>query len=812
MSIFKLTDEHFEHFELVANPKRQFSSSSLGVTGSVTLFVDSSTSMKELASTFGEASGSVNDSKLDLLRGSIISSAPGSTDINSGLNTYLDLVNSQKSSQFLNKKQEILRYIPGVKFDKNYLRKSVVKNTLFPFYKNVYPTAQWAYTNYHTINFVTGGNLPTESVLIYPAGTGSVAKEDWNPLAPDKRFTFDFWINPRYTTEDVGDNFVAGTILHMSSCYAVSLVTGSQIGLDGKSSGYRMMLQLSHSADVSPSSVDLSIKNNKRSRPTDLIFLSDDNSLKQNNWHHVSIRWDSIFNDGSGSFYVDNKNAGDFNVMSSSVMQTTSSGADLLDPDALFIGNYYEGNNKGANAIAKFFNKTAHEEEGVVVFNENLTSDPLSFNFPNPLNAEVHDIKIYDRYKTDSQIATGSERGVDLDDPGLLFYVPPFFSKDSRNRKILQTPFFDVTGSTEDPFNIALSFGIGSYCINLENFTKDYVTNQFPRLLNLSASRITTQVDDPTLGNDLLYASGSTRKRNLTIIPCDNGKFFPNFEILKKEPSQGILNSASGTISTLAYSGDFDDRFTNSFGNKDYSLITLNNLIYTGSSFGKAYATSRIPDGQDSSGSLMVPLAGPTPEDPGVAPNNILAVLQRQQDSSSNEVVFFDISNMFFGDSIKPGSFVIEDLDVSGSDKRMTFKLKDNEQGNLYRADSETKHAEWASVGNILYEEGIVVIKTPNMPFFGKDSFKVTFEGERSIYVLEVLVPAEQSVSNASNNPTYKDMQPSDNPADLAKRFTYITGITLHDNNLNIIGRANLAQPVIKRDTDRFVFKLRVDF
>ena len=142
------------------------------------------------------------------------------------------------------------------------------------------PTAQWSYTNYHSLNFVTGGlpgyDLPRQSVLIYPAGTGSVTSENWNPLAPKNRFTFDFWINPRYTTDRPGDEFHAGTVLHMSSCYAVSLVSGSRVGIDGRPSGYRMMLQLSHSADVSPSSVNLDIANNSRSHPKDLIFRISD--------------------------------------------------------------------------------------------------------------------------------------------------------------------------------------------------------------------------------------------------------------------------------------------------------------------------------------------------------------------------------------------------------------------------------------------------------------------------------------------------------------------------------------------------------
>ena len=146
---------------------------------------------------------------------------------------------------------------------------------------------------------------------------------------------------------------------------------------------------------------------------------------------------------------------------------------------------------------------------------------------------------------------------------------------------MLQTPFFDASTSTEDPFNVALSFGVGGFCVNLENFTKDFVTKQFPRMLNLSASRIDTEVQIPKTCNFLLYASGSTRKRNLTIVPCDNGKFFPNFSLLEKVPQMGVTNAVSGTLDTRTYTGSFDDRFVDDFGNKNFSFVSLRNLVST---------------------------------------------------------------------------------------------------------------------------------------------------------------------------------------------------------------------------------------
>ena len=40
--------------------------------------------------------------------------------------------------------------------------------------------------------------------------------------------------------------------------------------------------------------------------------------------------------------------------------------------------------------------------------------------------------------------------------------------------------------------------------------------------------------------NEYLYATGSVRARNLLVLPCDNGLFKPNYDLLKS----GTFNSS----------------------------------------------------------------------------------------------------------------------------------------------------------------------------------------------------------------------------------------------------------------------------
>ena len=189
-----------------------------------------------------------------------------------------------------------------------------------------------------------------------------------------------------------------------------------------------------------------------------------------------------------------------------------------------------------------------------------------------------------------------------------------------------------------------------------------------------------------------------------------------------------------------------------------------------------------------------------------------MTILQRTGDPSSNEVVFFDVSNLFYGDRILPNTLKIEDLNPEYSGNSFKFTLRDNGLGNIYRADTLTTPATWSTVGNVFYEDGIILVKSPHLGFFGKNEFKITFQGERKVYVFEVSIPLSENLHNSSSNPQYKSLKPTPNFNEAADKFTYVTGIQLHDDNLNVIGRAQLAQPYIKREGDRVVIKLRMDY
>ena len=138
--------------------------------------------------------------------------------------------------------------------------------------------------------------------------------------------------------------------------------------------------------------------------------------------------------------------------------------------------------------------------------------------------------------------------------------------------------------------------------------------------------------------------------------------------------------------------------------------------------------------------------------------------------------------------------------------------LADDGRGNLYRADCLTTQSSWNSVGNVYYNEGLVVVKSPHLFFFGQDSYRLDLRGEQHVHSMKVDVLAPNNQLNSSSNPSFVKAPPTGYPNDTDDSFVYISGINLHDTDLNVVMKAQLAQPILKRFGDRIMFKVRYDF
>ena len=787
MSIFRIFPDSLDTFTVNTTPSRIFTSSSAGVTGSVNVFVRKSRIEKD-----------VDDPATGLSNLAPPNSDPNADKLKAALSATPDVISLAPSSVKKDAKSVIQRIVPYVasysssSLNASFIKKLIIKDTLQESYRDTMTSRDWAYVNYHSLNFFTASSVPNDSVLLFPNVSSSYELPD--------EMTFSFHINPRKKKETLK----AGTIFHLSSSYAVSLITGSKKDENGNVTGFRIQLQLSHSADISPSVASLS------TYPNDLVFLSDDNSLSWNNWHHVAIRWGtSTIDNGTGSFVIDGQVKGKFNIPSSTLMLPSS----VLSPGALCVGNFYEGSNAAGNEMNRFFSTTPSTREGLFELNPTVGAEgPLGYSFTHPLNAEIHNLSIHDKFLLDSDVNSLKASGSAIITSDIHFYLPPFYVNSSSLRKDVITPALTASVKSASPFNTPLAFLADGHCINLENYLRDFATNRTPRLLNLSAS-VVSSPSSYSSANAALNTLPSLRKRNLTLLPCDDGTFRPSFE---------LLSSESNTA-----------KFVNDLGETDVSLVNVSELVSTSST--SYYENHQnFMDGKASSDFSMTSI-GPTPTNfyaalgtdltsvsvfDDDAKNYPTSIERDVADSSSNQIVIFDVSNMFYGKRILPGSLTITDSALSGSSGEVSVTLKDDEHGGLYRADSLTTSPSWSHVGSVFYEDGLIVIKNPHLFFFGIDGFTFTFKGDQSVHVMKLDALAPANHLNRSNNVQYNNLSQSEKDAikpsgyanDSDDKFVYVTGINVHDENLNIVMKSKLAQPILKRVGDRIMFRLKLDF
>ena len=838
MSLQRITLDNFEKFTIETNPSRSYSSRTakdgsgdftyftdkygnvirqLDNTGSVYVFTYRSPIEKD-SIILGTGSFTYEDNSFESLRLGILQNT-STTNIESEMETYLSAVNEVSQSARKQTKQEIIRFVPPLSNPKNnipesrkYYKKTVTTNHLMKHYKAEYPTSDFSFSNYHCLNFFTNGPISTDvpvpvtSALLYPniksdVELSSNVFDSLYGFRVGEPFTFDFWINPKYTVNDEGDDYRAGTILHLSGAYAISLLSGSSVDHNGKVDKFRLLLQVGTGSGLPPSQDSASDANR--------VYLSDDNCLEKNKWHHVTIRYGgTAYNYGSGSFIVNGLNKGNFSFNSPGFglyNDTTS-----FSPEVLYVGNFYEG---VSSEQAGFFNATDTTREGLMQpYSIVRTTDPDTdlYDLGHPLNAEIHDIKIYNKYLTIPEIET-----LDVAAPktldNLMFYLPPFFTEESPYRQssngrggVLVTPYYEQNGTTNKPFEVSMSFGPGGHYINLENYMRDFVTENFPRLWHLTCSAQTNPGSTTLTANAILYDTGnnagSVKKRLYTVMPCDHGNWNPNFDFL------------------LTLSGANSGQYANDRGALNRGVVTLRTVASYSSDYNTLFYDEE--EGRRVTWTELYELFGSVPNnitnDPPPA-GSLLSQLAKFKDGDSNQVVLFDISNLFYGMQIQPGSFTLRDSALSGSDGKFGTIIRDDSYGNLYRADSVVvgsgSHATWSSIGNIFYNEGIAIIKHPNYFFFGSEGFDIDFKGKQNLHTLTINASAQPQQLISSSNPSFQTLSAS---ADLAnepdQRYVWITSVLFHDSNLNVIARTKIAQPIMKKSGDKIIFRNKIDF
>ena len=523
---------------------------------------------------------------------------------------------------------------------------------------------------------------------------------------------------------------------------------------------------------------------------------------------------------------------------------------------------YDNGLPKGrSDAIAAFGGSLPQFEDGIDI----SSSDSLA------LNAEIADLRIYDSARLSQQVSLDMKSYINsLENElhsGLLFYLPLYFVPEKRSRKCLITYGNKHIANIDGPVNPYLSHRVLGHEVSVEHFLNEFVKKYRPFIegvhtlesdyqgTGLSGQYETTESSSSKL-NKLFITDDTTKNlrqnniiiRNKLILPNDNGLTLPSWSLIKEvypESSNFIYskdifgNEVKGLVSVseitdlnkITSPPNADDIILQNFINgslyrknrkPDSILEEKENIILEG---------HINPDTIESEGELedILSVDGKILVDPNIFNNKDITKTESEADFHSEFrrklILFemtsylgdtygpiFEIPNAFYSEKIREETIELEDKDISGTAGSLSIKLKDNSRGGIYRADCLTEHAKWNYVGHVFRSEGFINLLHPALDSFGEISYDIKFKGEHGLNVFEINVPCLAGEHNASLNKSFKHIKPTNYFSDINEEFVFIDTINLHDENLNIVAKANLSQPLSKRITDKYNFRLKLDY
>jgi hypothetical protein len=635
-------------------------------------------------------------------------------------------------------------------------KKHIIQDLLNPFYGF---SNDWFYNDFHSLNF---NRFDDESIaLIYPN------KDERYLIESDVKISF--WVKPA-----LNNAYSAGTIIHIPGCISLFLLKDEE--------HYKLKVQYNNGANIDP--LEPVILNS---------FNFDNCPIKKGVWNFVQTSLN--VRGGRISLKINVKN--NENLSQRTTLPFSSSSIQNTDYSILSIGSFCKGDLSNENQKV-FFNSRAAQTKGVENLlqgdsNNQKLEKPVGFFFDHQLVSEIYGIKI----ETPSRD---------------IFYLKPSFSESTGFKKrtyvinqtsyedsksgILRIPFIEnkngtIPGTTKTPFNTLIAFGAGGNLINIENFLSDFSNRRAsetdfvqPRIFGFDYPNIVSGFRTLRETCDNIIYGSNFFKRNVFIIPCDNG-----LDKKSQTECKTIDISYQKKIPTL-FDKDLDELI------RRFGSIPLENSFKDSGIVVDEYLQNILDNPDKQLETSLETVSG---------------------DSSSNQFVLFEIPNILYGKRIKPGS-----LEMKGSiDNRSTkITLKDDGQGGIFRSDSGGNDAKWNTVGRIYYNEGLVLIKNPHLYFFAfkEPNYSLSFKGEQNIHTVKFEVVARQNSLNVSKNTTFvseewpEGLSPTKTLSDEEEKFSYITNINFHDKNLNVVAKTQLAQPFVKRFEDKVLFRVQLDF
>jgi hypothetical protein len=346
--------------------------------------------------------------------------------------------------------------------------------------------------------------------------------------------------------------------------------------------------------------------------------------------------------------------------------------------------------------------------------------------------------------------------------------------------------------------------------------------------VSVSGGNASFFIDSLSAGSSAFSSSLSSSAENF-VIGCElsgtkeingfNGFLFES-RIWK---SAKTLSSLSGTYNRTIFSSGSDSDLIHYVRFNDGPLSTAH---------GFSQGSGAFDYGVDGIHGELINFGSFSPASPSWQPNDNRNFVVRKNlvPNTITDLLVVHIPSMFYGIQIVTGSVNLT-CDAY-KNKGISRVLVDDGRGGLYVSGSLTRAlsdedyggVKWNKVGNVFYNEGLIVIKDPSLLDFGsiqKDSdnlntLRINFRGFERTSSKVVLCRIGSTEANASNNPTFYTTVSESSDGNLYKKkrtdgVTYISAVGIYNEDRKLVAIAKLAQPIRKREKDKILIRLRID-
>ena len=623
--------------------------------------------------------------------------------------------------------------------------------------------------------------------------------------------TYEFWIKP------CKEQIVVGTVAHLGGNFGITIIPDLTTKKNAHYEKFKLGFFFGTKAanSINPASVTVSVN---AVGSDDGVYITGSH-LNLDTWHHVALRYGTDFNNGLLDVFIDGIS------ITGAGLDGVNNGGTRTDGFVNTAITSTSGHSVTIGAWAPTggmlatFGEYADKQEYSDVSNTAVYADGLAIAPRYQLKSELGDFRIWSVCRSEAQLLANRYTTL-TSNSNLKFYVnfqlDPSTSSATWNH-LGFVPDKDTANNTTEyyeggelvPITTALlanDYNKTSFCTNsafiagmpfsnVHAHAKEYAQSTWPVITGFrDFTDDTDTILYPLINNQtpavekIAYfqkhwtSFGWLKCINSMILPSDNDRLSQDYTLNSKLYHQWIapdmirLRGAGigNTDDQLEIKHFLDDEV---FSIQD-AMVKLDPNLTAFRGKEENYQTKSLID------------------------NNKLG----DNDYMSPLTTVFSIPQIYYGNRIHEESLEII-FKINEDNKEI--KLVDR-GGTLYRTNA--KGVGIVKVGHVDYANGIVCIFSPLLVNIGLDNFDIKLKGQKNMHVMQLDIPCGPGIANKSQNPSYKSLKASANANETSGKLTYISSIYLHDENLNIVGKVNLAQPVQKREEDSFIFRVKVDF